>query len=338
MMDETEVLELVHACFEANLHPGAEGLQNDGAWFRSKTGMRTVISTDAFAEEIDFKKGWGTAYQAGARAIKQNLSDLAAMGARPTGFTWSLNLSATWLGETERLKAFLQGAADTCAAHELPLMGGDLGFQEQGLSCHVTVLGETDGTGLPHHKASPGESLWLSSPLGESHLGLRLLVEAHEKGLLPDEPSFHSWCAELPPQEQKWVQRHVKGHHELVWGHRLNGIASACIDISDGLAKDLNTLCMASGVGANLFWDPLVDHLRLGNEGLAEQAVLHGGEDFALLFCVPKALERALAALNQEGLHALKIGEISASAGQMMLNRHDCTKRLQPRGWDALAQ
>ena len=57
MMDETEVLELVHACFEANLHPGAEGLQNDGAWFRSKTGMRTVISTDAFAEEIDLRMG-----------------------------------------------------------------------------------------------------------------------------------------------------------------------------------------------------------------------------------------------------------------------------------------
>ena len=79
-----------------------------------------------------------------------------------------------------------------------------------------------------------------------------------------------------------------EGSSRMVWGHRLNGIASACIDISDGLAKDLNKLCMASGVGANLFWDPLVDHLSLGKEGLAEQAVLHGGEDFALLFCVPK--------------------------------------------------
>ncbi len=298
-----------------------------------------AVSTDAFASDVDFRPFWGTAAQAGGRAIKQNLSDLAAMGAQPLGFTWSLSISHDWLNNSEGFQSFVHGAAQVCREHQLLLLGGDLGWQKEGFSCHITIIGETHGAGLGHQSAQPEESLWLSGPLGESHLGLSLIQQAHHAQPFLSDPQFQTWVQNRSKQERKWVERHLNGHHELGLGHHLNGLASACIDISDGLSSDLHKICRASGVGASLELAPLVQHLPQTTPKQSQQvehAVLHGGEDFVLLFSVPKAKENELNSLIEAGFCLQKIGQTNTEKSQITLHSAGCTKMLHPLGWDAI--
>ena len=269
-------------------------------------------------------------------AIKQNLSDLAAMGARPLGFTWSLGLSENWLKNPHIFQSFLNGAAAVCRENQLFLLGGDLGWQKEGFECHITILGETQGNGLGHQTASPKESLWLSGPLGESHLGLSLIQAAHQEQPFTSTSQFKSWLQNRPIHERRWVERHLDGHHELALGHQLNGLATACIDISDGLSSDLNKMCRSSGIGASIDFDVLTQHLPEIPKSKLESAVLHGGEDFVLLFSVPQNKEDRLQSLIRKGFDLQKIGQTHHKEGEITLNSPGCTKRLHPMGWDAL--
>lgn len=334
MISEHDVRLMILKFFEGHIHPGAEHLSNDGAAI-PLTNLKTLaVSADSFVSGVDFKPLWGSLFQAGQRAIRQNLSDLAAMGALPLGFTWSLEISDDWLQSTDNLSLFLKGAASICAQHHLKLLGGDLGTRSEGLGCHVTIMGQLTSHALTRHRAKAGDTLWVSGQLGESHLGLRLLQQAEQDALFVDEKSFQKWKKKLSVTQLQQIHRHLQGHDEITLGHQLVDIASSCIDISDGLSTDLQRICDASHVGAIIHADALAGNLDMDN--FQERfAVLHGGENFVLLFTVPPHLTSKVQALKAQGFQLTQIGQMNSHTGKILMDRDGKEVSISPQGWDA---
>ena len=337
MISEKDVRLSIVDIFGDLIHQGADGLTDDGAFLNLTQQHVLAISTDSFVSDIDFKPFWGTRYQAGQRAIKQNLSDLAAMGASPLGFTWSLELDTLWMKDVTAFSDFCKGAAATCREHGLMLLGGDLGSRNSGFGCHITIIGETKKPGLKRTNAHVGESLWISGQLGESHLGLRLIQDADNSNPFVTDEMFRNWTKTLTSIEQHQVQRHLNGHEEIKLGRKLTNIASSCIDISDGFALDLNRLCQASGVSATINGHTLRGKLDL-DKPAEKDALLYGGENFVLLFTVPQQKEKDIEALCTQGFTLEKIGTITPQSEPLLLNYRGQSKELRPKGWDAFSE
>ena len=172
-LNESQIIELIKAIFEPILAPGAKNLLDDGAELPPvPTGNTRVISLDAFQEHNDFEIGLGTLESAGSKAINQNPSDLAAMGAKPVGFLWSLELPAAWLENNALyLKQFCEGALKTCQENNLEFYGGDLSASKNAFSCAITIFGDVAGKPLGRQGAQPGDKIYVSRELGDSAEG-----------------------------------------------------------------------------------------------------------------------------------------------------------------------
>ena len=334
MTSEKEIQQLILSIFSDLIHDGADRLSNDGAFLKPRASHMLAVSSDSFVSDVDFKLGWGTLYQAGQRAIRQNLSDLAAMGATPLGFTWALELDSYWHENTEALSCFLKGAASACRNSGLLLLGGDLGARSSGMGCHITILGESAKPRLHRNGARAGDSLWITGQLGESHLGLRLIQNADATKTFSHETEFQEWMHKLPMPHQRYVLRHLEGHDEIQLGHQLVEMASSCIDVSDGFALDLHRLCDASKVGAVVDGEQLQGKLDLRRSG-ERSALLFGGEDFVLLFTAPANQDKQLLALNQRGHTLSKIGQVTPHESQVVLEHNGKKDVLNADGWDA---
>ncbi|MEI6790264.1 MAG: AIR synthase related protein [Myxococcaceae bacterium] len=278
-LNESQIIDLIKNIFRPILASGAKDLLDDGAELPPcPPGYTRVVSLDAFQEHNDFKIGLGPLESAGHRAITQNLSDLAAMGAKPIGFLWSLELPSSWLENNALyLTQFCTGALKVCQENKLEFYGGDLSASKSHFSCAITIFGDVLGRPLGRQGARPGDKIYVS----------RELVD---------------WAANPYPRA------------ELKLGQELVGLATACMDISDGLAKDLARLCKASGVGAKIHTVP--NHA----EATREQA-LYGGEDYALLYT------------TQESKLGIEIGEIT-KAPQILIKNLEGYETLKPGGFD----
>jgi thiamine-monophosphate kinase len=320
-MDEGAILKLVQEHFDGLIAEDAQFFQNDGAPMTPPTaGAQRVVSSDMIVEDIDFSLRLAqTAYPdqaffAGHRAMMQNLSDLASMGAMPVGFVWSLALPGRWLeSEQSILRSFLKGAAHGCAENGLQLYGGDLSGTLGPMVGSVTVWGDVSGIPLSRTGAKPGHEIWISGPLGASAHGLALL----QKGDGEKHPA---------------IDRHLSGQCRLELGAALVGKASACIDVSDGFARDLHRICRASQVGAKLpHIDRLVDPMAgKGQEAL--QRALYGGEDYELIFTLEPG---RMAPQTMEG--AIQIGFIEESCSILYPDRNGIHTELADRGYDHFA-
>ncbi|MES2504283.1 MAG: thiamine-phosphate kinase [Myxococcota bacterium] len=299
-LTETKILEIIREIINPVLAPGANDLLDDGAALPPCAATHTrVVSLDAFQEHNDFKIGLGPLQSAGYRAIVQNLSDLAALGAKPVGFLWSLELPELWLAnDAQFLREFCQGAVTACQQYNLQLYGGDLSGAQANFSCAITIFGDVDGKPLSRRGAQPGDKIYVSRPLGGSAAGLKALVTNYQPGQGHDDN----------------VTRHLEPVPELLLGQMLVGLATAGMDTSDGLAKDLYRLCKASGVGAKL------DHIPICSGASLEQA-LYGGEDYALLFTA------------SESTFGIEIGEITKNP-QLLLKNAEGFTVLNEDGFD----
>lgn len=261
------------------------GIGDDAAVLEGRPGFFTLVTTDALVEGIHFHTGYTDPYDLGRKAMAVNLSDIAAMGGRPTYATVALGLSqGAAFGAIDRL---YRGFFDELSEAGAQLVGGDTIRSPGGLLLHVTLLGEveTDAVVL-RHGASPGDWLCVSGRLGEAAAGLDILRDPDAGSALPR------------PLAERLIARHRRPSPRLGLGRRLatEGIATAMADVSDGLAGDVGHLCRASRVGARLD----ADTLPIG-DGVAEAAeafgrsplayALHGGEDYELVFtCRPGSL------------------------------------------------
>jgi thiamine-monophosphate kinase len=240
-----------------------------------------VITTDLLIEDVDFRRGVPIELVA-RKALAVNLSDLAAMGAIPAYAVLGLGLPPWAL---EQLERFTIALADAATAYDIDIVGGDLSRAEK-LTIAITATGWTGQRPLLRSGAKPGDRIYVSRPIGGSAAGLFLLER-------------HGWTGEPPPtlgyaQRELFasvVRRHLDPEPEVRLGIALGGIdeVSACIDISDGLSSDLHHLCDASACGAAIERErlPIFPDLLASGGALGvsvQQAVLHGGEEYALLF------------------------------------------------------
>ncbi|MBD3898122.1 thiamine-phosphate kinase [Halomonas sp. ML-15] len=280
----------------AEAHGVALGVGDDCALLTPSPGCQLAVSVDTSVAEVHFPANAPPA-AIGHRALAVALSDLAAMGATPRWCLMALTLPEVddaWLGE------FAAGFHALCAESDVTLVGGDV--TRGSLAISVTVHGEVPlGAALTRHAARPGEVLAVTGTLGAAHAGLKAW-QTGERDLA--QPLLASY---LLPQPR------------LAAGLALRDLASAAIDLSDGLLPDLGHLCEASGVGADLDAAalPLADGLvaALGEEG-ARQAALAGGDDYELLVSLPRAaLDEAHRRLAEIGVALTAIGTCSATPG-----------------------
>jgi len=282
------------------------GVGDDGAVVMPPASRELVIVTDSLVEGVHFPPG-SAAASIGHRAFAVNLSDLAAMGAEPA---WALLALTLPRADEAWLAQFSRAAGDLCRRHGVALVGGDT--TRGPLNINVTMAGIVPiGVALERTGGQPGDAIFVTGSPGDSAAGLAL-----EQGRLhvPDAMSA-----------QILRDRFLFPTPRCDVGLALRGLASACIDVSDGLGGDLEKLCAASGCGAEVDAAalPLSDALAgaVGRE-LAREYALTGGEDYELLFTVPPARLGAMTAAIARGLGPVtRIGSLVSGNGVRVFAR-----------------
>ncbi|MFL6374478.1 MAG: thiamine-phosphate kinase [Pyrinomonadaceae bacterium] len=232
-----------------------------------------LITSDMLVEGVDFRLEWATPEQIGHKALAVSLSDIAAMGGTPTFALLSISVVEK-LWKSDFLDGFYSGWHSLASKYSLELIGGDVSRTSGPLTIDSTVLGQVPkGGAILRSGARPGDAIYVTGFLGGAAGGLELLANrgtgSHEEAHLVEK--------QLQPLPQLTVGKLLLQNH----------LASAAIDLSDGLSSDLAHLCGASGVGAEVDADLLPIEPALASHFSTEQCfqmALNGGEDFQLLF------------------------------------------------------
>ncbi len=310
--------------FGAPLPAGWLGPGDDAAVL-PPPGEALLVTTDLLVEDVHFRRTTTSPRDLGYKALAASASDVAAMGGRPLAFVLGLTLPGE--SEVAWVAALYQGLGEAAREFGCPLVGGDT-TAGASVTLAVTALGLAPGAGaIPRSGARPGQDLFVTGWPGESGLGLALL----ERG-----------AGDPGPDEARLVARHRRPAPRLALGRALGdgGLATALIDVSDGLLQDLGHLMARSGVGAEVWLErlPLSAPLtrvaaRLGVEPLTP--ALGGGEDYELLFFADPARRRAIfAAARAAATPVRRIGRATAGAGLRLL-RGGAPAHLPPRaGFD----
>ncbi len=275
--------------------PAGQGVlvgPGDDAAVLKRIGTPLLLTTDALVEGVHFRRGWLSARELGRRAFHVAASDVAAMGGRARAALLAVTAPSDL--EVRELRAMVRGVRDAAADAGAALVGGNLASSSL-ISLTVSVLGDAPVRPVLRSGARPGDRLYVTGALGGAALGLRLLQGA--RSMPAGGSAMRCW--------RRPVAR-------LQAGRALaSGIATAMIDLSDGLLVDVARLCRASGCGAVLRADalPLAAALRRLGARRARDLALGGGEDYELLVAVPPArcARLARAAL---GCRLTAIGEI----------------------------
>lgn len=324
-MGEFELIRRHFQRREAPYPPSvALGIGDDCALLQLAPGCQLAVSTDMLVEGRHFFPD--VAPEAlGHKALAVNLSDLAAMGARPLGFTLALSLPTA---DDAWLAAFAGGLFALADAHHCPLVGGDT--TRGPLNICITVMGELrPGMALRRDAARPGDDLYLSGRTGEARLALERL-----RGTAWATP------AAAPGLLDTVRARLERPTPRLALGQALAGLAHAALDLSDGLAGDLGHILKASQVGADidvaaLPVAPALMHLPAEHQ---LECLLNGGDDYELLFTAAPGQRQAVAEAAAASATAVqRIGSIRAGAGLRVLDAHGQVLNWNARGFDHFA-
>ena len=296
---------------------GALDLSDDAALLDPSPGREVVLAKDAMVAGVHFLRS-DPPGQIARKLLRVNLSDLAAMGAAPLGYLLALarphEITDDWLGE------FCAGLAADNAEFRIALLGGDTVSTPGPLTLSLTVVGEVPtGTALLRGGATAGDEVWVSGTLGDAALGLKVL-----QGVL----------AVAEPARAFLVERYRLPQPRLALGDALRGIASAAIDISDGLIADLGHILEVSGVGAELRADALPLSASARELPGACDAALAGGDDYELLFTAPAERQAGIAALaGPLKLPLTRIGAIRAGSDLSIIDASGQAVVPPSRGW-----
>ncbi len=285
----------------------ALGPGDDGALLRPPPGMVLVQTIDTCLEGVHFPAGMSAA-DIGWRSLAVNLSDLAAMGAEPA---WGLLSLALPQADEDWLDSFAQGVGALATASGMDLVGGDMVRGPLAVSFALTGF-LPEAQALRRSGARPGDEIWVTGVLGGGAAG------------------FAAWQR---GERTAGLEAFLRPQPCLVQGTGLRGLATAAIDVSDGLLQDLGHVLAASGVGAFLDLESLPLHPGLGgDEGLA--MALRGGDDYQLCFTLPPARRAELAArMAGWPAPATRIGAVRAASG-LELRRDGRAVSLPDGGWD----
>lgn len=270
------------------------GIGDDAAVLEVGSARKLVVAMDTIVAGVHFPVDTA-AEDVGYRALAVNLSDMAAMGAVPSWMTLSLALpqpDPTWVA------GFARGLLDLARAHDVALVGGDTVHGPLTVTVQIGGWVEADGW-LTRGGGHAGDALFVSGTPGDAAAGLAVLQGRATAG-----------------DATELVQRFLRPTPRVQLGRALRTIASAAIDISDGLLTDLDKLCAASGCGAQLDVDalPLSGALRtLSEPETCVQYALAGGDDYEIMFSVSPTRFAQFAALNGAPPLCTRIGELTAT-------------------------
>jgi thiamine-monophosphate kinase len=289
-------------------HPGALGLADDAAILTPPPGYDLVLTTDGIIAGVHFFPD-DPPDTIGRKALRMNLSDLSAKGAKPLGFLMSAALPAgideAWLA------AFAAGLGDDAERYRCPLLGGDTDRTPGPLSISIAAFGAVpQGKMVRRSTAKVGDCIMATGTIGDAALGVLLHRDAGlaDRLRLAEPMRNHLRDRYLLPQPRNGLAEAVLQY------------ASAAMDVSDGLAGDLAKLCRASGVAAevDVARVPLSDaaHAALATEPARIETVLTGGDDYEILLTVsPERLAPFRAAAEDAGVPVSEIGSLFAGEG-----------------------
>ena len=314
--------DLIRRHFTRDARHTSLAVGDDAALVQPRAGMQLAVSTDMlvagthfFADTDAEGLGWKT--------LAVNVSDLAAMGADPRWAVLAVSLPAA---DEPWIAAFARGFFACADAFGVDLIGGDT--TRGPLNLCVTIFGEVPvDAAITRDGARPGHELWITGTPGHAALGL-----AHLRGETALHGSHAARCLDALHRPQPRV----------AFGLALRGVASAMLDVSDGLLGDLAHILERSRCGARIDVPalPLADLLATGADAaLARRCLLSGGDDYELLFTAPAAQHGAVTALGRRlALPVTRIGTITAQAGQLTLREADGGEHASPlRGFDHFA-
>jgi len=303
--------------------PGVHrGIGDDAAELELPAGHRLLTSTDLLLEEVHFRFAWTSAYDLGRKAVAVNLSDIAAMGGTPR-FLY-VGLACPGATEVAELDAFVAGVLAEADNHGVALVGGDTCRSPGPWVISVTIEGTAPADMvIGRNGACPGDVILVSGTLGDSALALALW----QQGETPE-----PWLA----------ARHNRPTPRVALGRELAsaGLATAMIDLSDGVSSDLEHILQASGAGAEILSAalPLSPAFRKQSALRPEliDLVLGGGEDYELLCTVPAArVSEALAVGARVGVPLTAIGTVTEfGAGFRLRDSAGEVRPLLVRGYD----
>lgn len=249
----------------------ALSIGDDCAVFDVPESHQLCLSVDTLIEDVHFPSG-ANAYDIGTRAMCVTLSDLAAMGAKPVGFTLAISIPLSLKQDTQWLKDFCRGMAFIAQKFDCPLIGGDT-TKSSVLTLTLQVHGIAEkNQALTRSGAKLGDHVYVSGPLGDGAGALPIVLN--------DPLSKH------PLAQAFWMPP-----PQIALGRNLVGLATSCLDVSDGLVQDLNHICSSSNVAMEIDLNKLPLSEYLLREYPSEQAVeyaLSGGDDYQLAFTMPK--------------------------------------------------
>ncbi len=290
------------------------GIGDDCAVVSVPGGHQALVTTDFSLENIHFRRAWHPPESVGHRCLARGLSDIAAMGGRPLAAFLSLalprNLPQSWVDR------FLRGLLKLAGDFKVELAGGDTAESRSGVLADIVVLGSVPkGRAVLRSGARPGDRIYVTGELGASAATLNLLSRGKKLRPLDYGRHFH-------PTPRIAVGRFL----------REKRLASAMIDLSDGLSTDLHHLCEESGVGAEIE----ADAIPLANLGKTGRRVdlrfaLHGGEDYELLFTVPEGKQ---VPPRFAGVAIQQIGIVTRSRNVWLRDRTGVRQGLAARGWE----
>jgi thiamine-monophosphate kinase len=293
---------------------------DDAAVIPVENGIQ-VLTTDMLVEDVDFTRATPLRFIA-RKSLAVNLSDLAAMGAAPAYALLALALPPWAL---ENAGELLEAYAEAAKQYGIEIVGGDLSRAEK-LTIAVTAIGRIVTRPLLRSGAKAGDRIYVSRPLGGSGAGF---------ALLGSDVASHSYAQREFIESA--IRRHLDPEPELVLGAALARIAevTSCIDVSDGLSTDLHHLCDASQCGAEIEKERIPVFAELPNFARqlgidVRNVVLHGGEEYALLFTSPL---RESELSGKLGRPVYAIGRMTRERG-VLLKEDGVARPLEPRGWD----
>jgi len=305
------------------------GIGEDTAAYIPKKGFLSLITTDLCIEGIHFDRRYAHLNQIGYKTLASNLSDIASMGGIPRYFVVSAAFPTDI--KASEFRSLYQGIKSLAIKTGVVLIGGDTSASKKGLFLNITVVGEVEPRVLVSRSgAKPNDRIFVTGTLGDSAAGLEILTRKR-----------YPRNSRHPKTERKLVQRHLMPFPRLNEGRdlALNRLPSAMIDLSDGLATDLEHICQESGVGAFIdvgsipfskALQTICSHLKR----VPSSYSITGGEDYELLLTVPKSkVSRMISLCQKKGFKITEVGQIISKKGIWVQTRRGL-KPLKARGFE----
>jgi len=299
------------------------GIGDDCAVLRVPPGHDLLVTTDFTVENVHFRRDWHPPELVGRRCLTRGLSDIAAMGGEPRAAFLSLAVSSDvpqkWVDR------FLKGLLGLAEEFKLPLAGGDTAQSPVGIQADIVVLGSVPkGKAILRSGAKPGEQIYVTGELGGAAAALARMAESKVAGT-----GYFRRVRSHSSNYYSFRNFHPQARVAVGQSLRRRGLASAMIDLSDGLSTDLEHICQESHVGAEIEAEA-IPRAQVGRkERVALELALHGGDDYELLFSSAAAIPAQVA-----GVRVTRIGLTTQSAGMRLIDADGRKQALQAAGWE----